>query len=638
METEYKKEKGSRWRKTKWWKRILIIGSIGVGMWYFFGDTKEEKEYVTEIVQRGDIQEKVEVNGTVSPETNVELNFQTSGEISAFFVNKGDRVHEGDILAALDSGILGAEIEKTEAGINMIQAEIDEKYAGPSEEEKDISITKIQEVEASILNLIKKQQDMKNIHLKSLSQAEQEVKNAKIFLENIKKEKINLKNSKNIDQKKSEKNLEDTKEKAKKRILSAKDSLYHSLSSAENIIDGDTSHKIYIGIKDVQKKIHVQNTYRVLLSSQEEIEKKYRETKESQSTEEIYSFLQHLEIILNENKIFMDDIFSLLLNSHTGTTLREEQIETFKQEVKNQQQSLLSNINAITDVKKEIENSQIDIEDTNVSSVSQEDISEKNVDSANNALALAEKNLENIKTKNENEIFSLDREIEIQKILLKQTKQNHKKLISPPRNIDVAKLFASLQQQQALWKKARKNEKNTQIYSPINGVITDIQKEVGEYATPAEEVISIATESFQIKVNIPETDIIKVSVGNTVRITLDAFPPDKIFFGKVIQIDPAETIVQGVIYYEAIISLDTDPSPIKSGMTCDTEILTEKKSNILFISPEALHFENDQPFVFILKNEEKQKQKVTIGLEGEYSTEILAGLEEGQRVILYEKE
>ncbi|MBU1151755.1 hypothetical protein KJ632_02915, partial [Patescibacteria group bacterium] len=131
--------------------------------------------------------------------------------------------------------------------------------------------------------------------------------------------------------------------------------------------------------------------------------------------------------------------------------------------------------------------------------------------------------------------------------------------------------------------------------------------------------------------------------------TLDAFPLDVIFNGHVLSVNPAETVINGVIYYEAIILLDEpaegDPlyeqyKQIKSGMTANLDILSAQAMGVLTIPPQALHYEGVETFVFVPGQAEgngREKRIVKTGLEGEDLIEILSGLEEGQEIVLYEK-
>jgi len=334
----------------------------------------------------------------------------------------------------------------------------------------------------------------------------------------------------------------------------------------------------------------------------------------------------------------MDDIFFLLNHSITGSSLTQTDIDGYKTDVKADQSSLLTGLDSVRDSIRDIQNAALDIEDTSFATTGSIDSAKTSFDSVKSTLSLAEKNLSDIQTQNKNALNAIKREIDVQKLQLKKAQESHEKLIAVPRNVDVAALQANVQQKMASWKQAVQNLEDTMIIAPSDGVITDILYEEGENVTPANIVIVLMADGLEMKVNVPETDITKLAIGNTTEIRLDAFSADEVFTGKIQEINPAETAIQGVIYYEATIDFEIGDERIKSGMTSDIDILSAEKLDVLTLSPEAIQYEDNQPFVFVLENGEKVRKDITIGIEGENSVEIASGLAEGERVVLYEKE
>ena len=152
----------------------------------------------------------------------------------------------------------------------------------------------------------------------------------------------------------------------------------------------------------------------------------------------------------------------------------------------------------------------------------------------------------------------------------------------------------------------------------------------------ADPVISLlCVGKFQIEVDIPEADIAKVKLQDPVEISLDAFP-DEIFTGKVIKIDPAETIIQGVVYYKVTVGFDKTDKRIKSGMTAEVEIITKQKENVLLIPQRAVLIKNGKEMVRVLDEGEIKEVEVKTGIRGEEGKiEILSGLKEGDKVITF---
>jgi len=129
----------------------------------------------------------------------------------------------------------------------------------------------------------------------------------------------------------------------------------------------------------------------------------------------------------------------------------------------------------------------------------------------------------------------------------------------------------------------------------------------------------------------------KVSQQDPTEITLDAFPDYK-FLGKVIKIDPAETIIQGVVYYKVTVGFDEPDKRMKSGMTANVDIITETKENVLAVPQGAVLAKDGQKMVRILEGKDIKEVKVETGIRGSRGEiEILSGLKKGDRVITFIK-
>ena len=148
--------------------------------------------------------------------------------------------------------------------------------------------------------------------------------------------------------------------------------------------------------------------------------------------------------------------------------------------------------------------------------------------------------------------------------------------------------------QEAQVEKAEANVLNYQaqlsktiLRSPIKGIVTKQDAKVGEIVSANATVVSvISTAKFEIEANVAEADIAKVKVGNSAKVTLDAYGEDVIFEAKVVEIDPAETIIEGVATYKTTLQFINEDERIKSGMTANIDILTDKRENAIVI-PQA---------------------------------------------------
>lgn len=174
------------------------------------------------------------------------------------------------------------------------------------------------------------------------------------------------------------------------------------------------------------------------------------------------------------------------------------------------------------------------------------------------------------------------------------------------------------------------------IVSPIEGIVTHIDTPVaGVNITPATAVFTVADPNSVIFVaNVDEADIGQVSLGQKVKITLDAYL-DQEFEGQVKKISFASiTTTGGGTAFPVEISLpENQDLKFKVGMNGDVEIITQEKSGVLTVPSDAIWRRDDKNFVWKVVSGKAKKQEVKTGLEVEDKTEILEGLSEGEEVV-----
>lgn len=177
----------------------------------------------------------------------------------------------------------------------------------------------------------------------------------------------------------------------------------------------------------------------------------------------------------------------------------------------------------------------------------------------------------------------------------------------------------------------------TVIISPISGVVTKQEANVGEIVSANENIVSLISEKdLQLEANIPEADIVNLKNGLEAVITLDAFGDDREFKAIIISIDPAGTIIEGVPTYKTTFEFITFADEIKPGMTANVDIETGKKENVLSIPRRAVINGDDKTFVRVSIGNSIVEKEVETGLLGSNGwIEIVSGLEEGDEVIIF---
>jgi len=243
----------------------------------------------------------------------------------------------------------------------------------------------------------------------------------------------------------------------------------------------------------------------------------------------------------------------------------------------------------------------------------------------------------------------------------------------------------SVQGAEATVKEANENLNFTSIYSPMGGTVSKLSIEKGERVVgtaqmAGTEMMRIADLSkMEVRVDVNENDIVRVSSGDTAIIEVDAYPEKK-FKGIVTLIgnsakQEAGASADAITEFEVRILMLSDsykelvnPNrkyPFRPGMTANVEIITERKSGIITVplaavttrtgneSAEKEGEKNDKPnqptttqdkpkstikelpkeVVFVHNNGVVKMVAVKTGISDFDNIEILSGLKEGDEII-----
>jgi len=229
--------------------------------------------------------------------------------------------------------------------------------------------------------------------------------------------------------------------------------------------------------------------------------------------------------------------------------------------------------------------------------------------------------------------------------------------------------LARYNQSKASLKQIQQNASRTTIVSPIDGIVTALNIEVGEKVLGT--VQNLGTEMMRIsdlstmntKVDVDENDIVLINVGDTASIEIDAFP-DKIFKGIVKEIGhsakiSAQSSQDQVTNFEVKIRLlDLDPK-MRPGMSCNVDIETETHYDVIAVPLQSVTVRlgmdamgdeskskirkvnadkdnsNDKPqsIVFVVDGKKVISANVETGISDEGYIEIKTGLKADEEIV-----
>ena len=231
-------------------------------------------------------------------------------------------------------------------------------------------------------------------------------------------------------------------------------------------------------------------------------------------------------------------------------------------------------------------------------------------------------------------VTNAQQSISSQKITIQQLQAQLNLKLAGSTSQQIAAQQAQVEQAEATMQGVQVQIDQASIVSPISGVVTVQNAKIGQTVTPGVVMTSVISDNnLEVDAYVPETDIGKVSVNDPVSMTFDAFP-GQTFPGKIFYIDPAQTILSGVVDYKVKASFNTVDPRMKSGLTSDMNINTQTDKNALIL-PQYAVLQNDQGnFVEILKNGALTQVPVTLGIsDGQGNVEITSGVTAGEQVV-----
>lgn len=179
----------------------------------------------------------------------------------------------------------------------------------------------------------------------------------------------------------------------------------------------------------------------------------------------------------------------------------------------------------------------------------------------------------------------------------------------------------------------------TRLIAPFDGVVAAIHGELSEYVTPSSPSVGgtpvidlLDTSCFHVTAPIDEVDAPRVSLGQTARVTLDAFG-DREFAGTVSQIAPfVLDLASQARTVEIEVELDdpTDREELLAGYSADVEIILTSR-NVPVRVPSEVVLENSR--LFVLDGNTIEERDVLVGISNWVWAEIIEGVKAGEAVV-----
>jgi HlyD family secretion protein len=216
-----------------------------------------------------------------------------------------------------------------------------------------------------------------------------------------------------------------------------------------------------------------------------------------------------------------------------------------------------------------------------------------------------------------------------------------------------------IKQAEASLKSTLDNLAKTTYGSPIDGIITSLRVEEGEVAiigtmnNPGTVLLTIADLSvMEVEVEVDETDVVGVALGQSANIRVDAFP-DTVFKGKVTEVGSSAiqrttgvSATQESKDFKVVVTLDNPDRKLKPGLSASADVIVAEKTQALAVPISSLVLRDkpnvdknapgsarEEEGVYVVEGGRVKFVPVAKGITGGMMIEITSGLQDGQEII-----
>lgn len=215
-------------------------------------------------------------------------------------------------------------------------------------------------------------------------------------------------------------------------------------------------------------------------------------------------------------------------------------------------------------------------------------------------------------------------------------------------NLDVKKEQAKQAEQQVEIDQIALDNANLQlayttVIAPIDGVVSDLETQKGSLMASAISTVGGATvmtlsdlSKIFVLASVDEADIGAVRLGQTCKITADAFPR-RDFSGTVVRIAPQGQNTRNVVTFEVKIEVtDDDKDLLRPEMTANVQIVEATRHNVVLAPMLSLFDRDDKTYITIAKEKNATEDRVVqVGIDDGDNAEILSGLSAGEKILVH---
>ncbi|MBO0859889.1 MAG: efflux RND transporter periplasmic adaptor subunit [Chloracidobacterium sp.] len=194
----------------------------------------------------------------------------------------------------------------------------------------------------------------------------------------------------------------------------------------------------------------------------------------------------------------------------------------------------------------------------------------------------------------------------------------------------VGQQLAAVEQQKAALALAKKGLTDTVVRSPISGAVKEKHVSRGSYLTVNGKIVTLVKiNPLRLRADIPESSAAAVRNGQTINLTVDAFP-NRAFTGRVVRIGASLDEQTRALTVEAEVA--NPGNLLRPGMFAKSRLITSASAPVVMVPQRAVATIAGLSKVFVIENDKAVERIVKTGVTDGEMIEIAEGVKDGERV------
>ncbi|MDY6937400.1 MAG: efflux RND transporter periplasmic adaptor subunit [Cyanobacteriota bacterium] len=228
---------------------------------------------------------------------------------------------------------------------------------------------------------------------------------------------------------------------------------------------------------------------------------------------------------------------------------------------------------------------------------------------------------------------------------VEQQQQSLALLQAGNRTEDIAQAEAQVQAARGSLETIEAQLQDTEVIAPFDGIVLEKYADEGAFVSPSmsssgasassSSILTLASDRYEVKVNLSESQIAKIEPGQSVTLNVDALP-DEPLSGTVATISPQASVTQNVTSFEVTVAIDPSATDrLKVGMNVEAEFDVGNLENVLLVPNAAVVRQERGEGVYVLGDDGNPVfETINTGATSEGLTEVTSGLDGDEEVLL----